>query len=140
LSEYIELPLDEHDRLADTPLLDSLRYESSPGGFSISFIPSNEVSSEEKELIFVRGDSVEGRLLAPLYRRLQRLLQASVDRVIHSGGGNYTFIFSDGASRQLDDSTFNPKTAQWLFDTLKHMAHIAECAFALADASRDRVA
>jgi len=136
----LQLPLDDHDRLADPPLLDSFHLEPRPEGFSIMFIPSEGVSTEQTETLFLRLDSPEGRLLAPLVQRIHRLLQSPVDRIVHSGGGNYTFLLPDGGSRQLDDGTLDPQTVHWLFDTLKHMAQIAECAFAITHAATGRVA
>ncbi len=136
----IDLPLDDGDRLADPPLIDSFRIESSPVGFSIIFIPSDEVSSEEKESIFVRTDSTEGRLLLPLIQRMERVFKRPVGRILHSGGGNYTLTFADGTSLEIDDGSLDNKATQRLFDILKHMAQVAECAFAFIHAPKGRVA
>lgn len=140
MSMPIEMPLDDDDRLADPPLLDSFHFEPGPEGFSVIFVPSDGVSSELKESIFLRADSVEGRLMAPLVQKIQRIIQSPVERIIHSGGGNYTFLLPNSVTRQLDDGVLSQHAVLQLFDVLKHMAQIAECAFAFANTSPGRVA
>jgi hypothetical protein len=140
MADAKESMIDEHDQMAEPPLLDSFHLESSPAGFSVTFIPSAEVSSEQTEIVFVKADSAEGRLLRPLAARIDRILGSHAQRIVHAGGGNYTFHLSTGQILSLDDAPLSHATTLRLFDTLKHMAQIAECAFAVANWSKGRVA
>ena len=133
MSDPIDLPLDEHDRLADPPLVDSLHYERDADGFSITFVPS--IGEDPTRSIFVPRDSVEGRLVATYLYRIQQLIGNRVEKVVHGGGGNYTLRLSTGQTLRLSDEASNESWAPEVFDRLKQVAAAAEAAFNISHAS-----
>lgn len=129
MADPIELPLDENDRLADPPLLDSLHYERSADGFSVTFVPS--VGNEATHSLFIPRDSVEGRQVSAYLYRVEDLVGSRVAKVVHRGGGDYTLHLVGGKVTTLSE---NAAWAAEVFDRLKQTASVAEAAFQVAHA------
>ncbi len=72
MSNPIDLPLDDDDRLAEPPLVDSLHYEREVDGFSIIFVPS--VGEDPTHTIFIPRESPEGRQISAYLYRIQQLI------------------------------------------------------------------
>jgi hypothetical protein len=132
MSDTIDLPLDDDDRLAEPPLVDSLHYERDADGFSIIFVPS--IGEDLKRSVFVPRDSVEGRLVATYLYRVQQLIGHRVEKIVHSGGGNYTFRLANGQSLRLSDEAPDESWAPEVFNRLKQIADAAEAAFNISHA------
>jgi hypothetical protein len=124
MSDPIDLPLDDDDRLAEPPLVDSLHYERGADGFSITFVPS--VGDEPTRSIFIPRDSVEGRRVTTYFYRIQELVGNRVERVVHSGGGDYTLRLANGESRRLSGEAPDASWASEVFDRLKQIAGESE--------------
>jgi hypothetical protein len=134
MSDAIELPLDDDDRLAEPPLIDALHYEREKDGFSITFIPS--LSEDPTRNVFVPRDSPEGRQVAAYLYRIQTLIGSHVIRAVHRGGGDYSLHLAGGTVLNLPDERSN--SAPELFDRLKQIASVAEVAFGIAHAEPHR--
>jgi len=124
MGDVIDLPLDDDDRLAEPPLVDSLHYERDADGFSIIFVPS--VGENATVSIFVPRDSVSGRQVAAYLYRIQQLIGDRLENVVHGGGGNYTLRLADGKIVRLSDEAFEEHWAPEVFDRLKQIAETAE--------------
>jgi len=123
MSDPIELPLDAEDRLADPPLVDSLHYERDPGGFSITFVPS--AGEDPTHSVFIRTNSSEGKRVTALLHGIQQLVGDGVERVTHSGGGDYTLRLESGKVLSLSEESANESWASDVFNRLKQIADIA---------------
>src|SRR5438876_783784 len=134
MADPIHLPLDDDDRLADPPLVDSLHYERDADGFSITFVPS--ISEEPTRFVFIPRDSPEGRQVAAYLYRVQQLIGSHLEKVVHRGGGDYTFRIAGGATWSLSDQAANKTWVPEVFDRLKQTAQVAEAAFNILRAGR----
>jgi hypothetical protein len=132
MPDPIELPLDD-DRLAEPPLVDSLHYDQDADGFSMIFVPST--GDEEKQAVFVQRDSPEGRMIAAYLYRIQDLIEHRVQRVVHRGGGDYTFQIAGGGTLALSDEGDSQTWAPEVFDRLKQIAEVGEVAFGILHAT-----
>ncbi|HEX4125313.1 MAG TPA: hypothetical protein VHY37_11350 [Tepidisphaeraceae bacterium] len=130
----IEMPLDDDDPLAEPPLVDSLHYEREADGFSITFVPSNSVDATQT--VFVPRDSPEGAQVSAYLYRIQQLIGNRIERVVHSGGGNYSLKLASGDVLRLSDGVPDEQWAQEVFDRLKQIADVAEIAFRIVHAEK----
>jgi hypothetical protein len=132
MSDPMDLPLNSEDRLADPPLVDSLHYERDADGFSIIFVPS--IGDDLTRSVFVPRDSTEGRLVSAYLYRIQQLIGNRVEKVVHSGGGDYTLRLATGQILRLCDEASNESWAPEVFNRLKQIADAAEAAFNISHA------
>jgi hypothetical protein len=129
MTDPIELPLDDDDRLAEPPLIDSLHYERDADGFSITFVPSQ--GRDPTRCVFIPRDSAEGRLVAAYLYRVQGLVGSHVLRVVHGGGGDYTLHLPDCTTLKLSEEKWDQGWAPEVFDRLKQIASVAEASLAI---------
>jgi hypothetical protein len=127
MTDSIDLPLGNDDRLAEPPLLDSLHYEAEPDGFSIIFVPS--MGEDATRSVFVPRDSTEGRRISALLYRIEPLIGDRLQKVVHGGGGDYSLRLAGGKLVRLSDEAPNGHWAPEVFDRLKQIANAAELAF-----------
>ena len=132
MTDPIDLPLDDDDRLVEPPLLDLLHYERDADGFSVTFVPS--VGHEPTRHVFVSRDSPEGRQIAAYLYRVQNLVGSALLKVVHGGGGDYTLHLAGGKFLSLSDEAAHEQWAPEVFDRLKQIALVAEVAFGVAHA------
>src|SRR5262249_11094229 len=127
MTDPIEVPLDDEDRLADPPLVDSLHYENELGGFSITFVPS--AGNDPTKTVFVPRDSDEGRLVATYTDRIRKLIGNENGRVCQGGGGHFPIRLAGGRTVGLSDEAPKENWRLEVFDRLKQIADVAEAAF-----------
>jgi hypothetical protein len=127
MTDPIELPLDDEDRLADPPLLDLLHYEESSSGYSVTFVPSCD--DDPTHFVLICLDSVDGKQVSAYLDRIAELVGGRVTKVIHAGGGDYTLHLADGRITALSDG--HAWTME-VFDRLKQVANVAEAAYLIA--------
>ncbi len=125
------------EQLIDPPLLDFLYYEPELTAFVVAFIPSDEVSVNEKESVNIPLDSAEGRQIGAQLFLLSQLLGqgAVVTRIIHGGGGNYGFHFANGAYVELAEDESDSMHTQQAHDAVRRIAQSAELAFKVTQLS-----
>jgi hypothetical protein len=134
MSDSINLSLDDDNRVAGPPLVDSLHYERDADEFSIIFVPS--VGEDPTRSVFVPRDSAEGRLIATYLYRIRQLIGDRVERIVHGGGGNYTLRLATSQTLRLSDERPNESWAPEVSDRLKQIAEAAEAAFNISHAGR----
>jgi hypothetical protein len=125
----IDLPLDNDDPLVAPPLVDSLHYEREADGFSITFVPS--IGDDATQTVFVPRDSPEGGRVSAFIYRIQQLIGNRVERVVHSGGGNYSLRLASGDVLRLSDEAPDEQWAPEVFNRLKQIADVAEIAYTI---------
>src|SRR5438045_349836 len=99
----IPLHLDDEDRLFEPPLVDVLYYDESANEYVITFIPSDDASGEATEVVRVGVSAPDFSRVESLYRRIQDSVGAGrrLVRIVHGGGGNFTFHIDTGAVTEL---------------------------------------
>jgi hypothetical protein len=130
MSERTDLPVDLGERLYEPPLVDSIYRDEQRRGFAITFVPSDDASSAPTELVFVAETAPDYRRILTFWNRIQELTVASggIARIVHGGGGDYTFHFVDGSHRATaDEPGFDG--ASEISDRLKQIADAAQIAF-----------
>lgn len=129
MSESIDLPLNDDDRLYEPPLVDSIRFDASARAFAIRFVPNDAASKEPTELVVINEASVDYARLQTFWARLHTLAGYSGElaRIVHGGGSDYTFHFADTVALGISMLP-NGHTAEAI-DRLKQIADIAEISF-----------
>lgn len=124
MADPIDTSLEDDDRLAEPPLVDSLHYERDADGFSITFIPS--IGEDNTRSVFVARDSVDGRQVSAYVYRIQQLIGNRLEKVVHGGGGNYTLRLANGEILRISDEALDEQWAPEVFNRLKQIAEVAE--------------
>ena len=85
------------------PAVDHLFFEGESGAYSVGFLPSDEVSENEKAGVDVPATGPAGRQIAAALMRISDALPGApaVDRVIHQGGTDFKLFFLDAAPLEL---------------------------------------
>ena len=130
MSDSANSPIDRDDDLFDPPLVDSIYFDDQKGAFSITFVPSDDASSALKEFIFIAETAPDYIRVQTFWSRIQDLLASHdrIDRVVHAGGGNYTFHFADGSDKELATIADGSRLIE-ITDRLKQLADAAQIAF-----------
>jgi hypothetical protein len=89
--------------LVEPPIIDTLVYDETRGGWEILFIPEEAVSSREKERAFISARSSDGARVRLRLDRLSKLVGLSVERIFHAGGGNFIFQGADQRRFELSE-------------------------------------
>jgi hypothetical protein len=130
MSDAVELPLNEDDQhIVDPPIIDFLHFDSARDAFAITFVPDDIVSPREKEMIMVPRQSEDGRRVQLRLRELARIIGQPVDRVFHSGGGNFGFNLRDGSRYELRENAPSAAASQDIYVQLQDLGMIAQIAF-----------
>lgn len=121
--------LNENDRLVDPPIVDQLT--SFPSRYSIIFVPEDEVSRSEKEMVEVGADTPEGRAISVLLSDAARALRfaSAIERVVHGGGGSFILFTKAGEAHDLNDQRFDNRQTHRVIDDLSAIAARAQVAF-----------
>jgi hypothetical protein len=133
MSQSIDLPLDDDDRLYEPPLVDSIRHDDERRGYVVQFVPSDDISSEPTERIMLSEGDPEFHRMDVLFGEIGRLMGGDkiISRILHAGGGNYTIHFSEGTHTELaNESPSN--VVHEVSDRLKQIADSAQAAFQMA--------
>lgn len=113
----------------DPPILDMLRIEDK--AFVVTFVPSDDLSCEEKLMISIPINSVEGRQIRAWLQEFSKLFSAPtlLSQIVHSGGDDFNFVFADDSNRQLLEANLGSDFAQRVYDGLQYVSHAAENAY-----------
>lgn len=119
--------------LVEPPIIDLLRYAPEHRAYVAVFIPSDDVSPAEKETVAVPEDDVEGKQIAPCLDEICGLLgRDKIDRIVHGGGGNFSFHFETGDSVELASSGLTSGMVMRIYDLLQQLSNAVELAFRVA--------
>ncbi len=117
--------------LVNPPIIDSLHRESGRRLWVVCVIPQESVSSKEKEQVIIPFDSIEGQRIGLRMKCLENLLGSQIDRIFHGGGGNFSFISSEGKTVDLADPRHDVGVSVKAYDELIDIAMAAQIAFLL---------
>ena len=117
-----------NDHIVDPPIVDLLRFDDKRDAFVVTIIPSDDIGDEPKLTITIPAGSVEGRQTQVWMKEFQKLLgtSAAVERIVHGGGGDFTFVFADGTRRQLSDPSLDSGITHRVYDGLTYVSLAAE--------------
>jgi len=134
MSEPIDQPLDDDDRLADPPLVDLLHYERSADGYAITFIP--RVGNEQTQFVWIPRSTTHGKRVSAFVSEIEKLAGGSLEKATHGGGGDYTLRLVGGRILSLSDEAVDAQWATDVFNRLKQIADVAEIEFNMAHAGQ----
>lgn len=135
--EANEIKANSPGRLVNPPMIDLLYREDEAQAFIVAFVPSDAVSNQPTETVQISVDSTEGRQISAWLSKLPEVLgrQGRVKRIVHRGGGDFAFVFDDGASLPLSENRLSPASVQRTYDGLQYVSQSAELAFQLQRAA-----
>ena len=117
--------------LVEPPIIDLMRWDAERRCFVMTFVPQDKVSAHPTEVVDVYGDGVEGRAIDACLRNLAAALglASPISRIVHAGGGDFTFHATDGTVVALSDARFTPDTTTRVYDLLQRISQDTENAF-----------
>jgi hypothetical protein len=120
------------------PLIDMLHYEPAIDSFSVTFVPRDEVSDEEKESLVIPARTTDGRQINSWLTKLFEALLAlglvagAEDRIAmiaHGGGDRFTVKLSGGGRFELPAQPRSSAAELRAYNALQCLAMISEAAF-----------
>jgi len=129
MSDVIDLPPDDDSPLVDPPLVDDLYPDQDADEFTLVFIPQDQVSRNQKEVVVVPRESEDGKRIELRLTQLARILGAPITRLFHAGGGDFGFYLSDGREVHLSDESGSGQRSQVAYEQLQDLGMIAQIAF-----------
>lgn len=130
------------DLLIDPPIVDMLCVDPSREAFDLTFLPDDDLSDEPKLCVTIPMASVEGHQVKTWLDEFSRLLDShvSISRVVHGGGGDFTFSFTDATTRYLSDPNLDAHVTQRVYDGLRYIAQAAANAYRIVQVNLSQTA
>jgi len=138
----IPLPIDRDSLLIEPPIVDFLHLDLTRRAYVVTFVPEDSVSCAETEVIEVPEASSEGQRIAlqlSLLAAHMRKGTAPIDRISHSGGGDFEFHFRGKPSRSLSHHNQSAEATHQAYRCLQDIAMTAQVAFILRQRSQQPV-
>jgi hypothetical protein len=131
MAEAVPLPVEGDDLLVEPPIIDFLHHDAVRRMYVVTFVPEDSVSRAETEVIEIPESSYDGRRMAWQLEALAKLwkLALPIERIVHSGGGDFTFHFQGGETRSLVADSRSADVTLRACRCLQDMSLSAELAF-----------
>lgn len=133
MSEPIEIPLDvdADGHLVDPPIVDMLYAEPATRSFVISFVPEDAVSRKPTEGVEIDVDSEFGDRIRDWLAMLGQFLgfDGAVEKIVHAGGGDFTFHGPTGRTRRLSDADGSSPLTFEAYRALQDIGQTAQIAY-----------
>lgn len=129
MKNAIQIPIENEEFPVDPPIVDFLYLNSESGSYMITFIPEDCVSQQEKEIVAIPENSVDGRRVKVLLSQIEKVLGGNINRLSHVGDGDYGFVFTDGRQKQLSDAGGSAADSQEIYTWLIELGKTAQNAF-----------
>lgn len=131
MNKSIPLPIEGYDHLVDPPIVDFLHHDLVRHAYVVTFVPDDTVSHSETEVVEIPEYSSDGRRVAWQLEALANLWKPAlrIERIVHSGGGDFEFHFEGGKVRRLSADDRGPGFALQAYHCLTDMAMSAEFTF-----------
>lgn len=131
MADAIPLPIDGDEHLVEPPIIDFLHRDPARRVYVVTFVPEDDVSRAETEVVEISENSYDGRRMVWQLEALARLWlpAARIERIAHSGGGDFEFHFEGGKIRSLSADSPNPDVTFQAYGCLQDMAKTAEFSF-----------
>ena len=120
-----------NDHPLDLPIVDALSCDHQHKTWAVTFVPCDDLSAEPKLVVAIPFDSVEGKQIGVWLDEFRGLLGqgGAIQRIVHAGGGDYTFLFEDGSHLELSDPGLVPEAVGRIYDGLQYVSRAAENAY-----------
>lgn len=130
MTNAIPFSLDaEGDHLVEPPIVDAMNIDRTRGAWVVTFVPEDSVSSREKETVTIPIASADGRRISLRLARLNTLLGMTIERLVHSGDGNFAFHSVDGRVLELAGPHGHVDLSMRSYVELSDIAMTAQIAF-----------
>jgi len=129
MAKVRKIPRKSRPELVETPIVDMLVADSARRVWVISFVPDESVSKQEKEQTVVPINSADGKRIQLRMDRLAKLLGNQVERIVHGGGANFTFLLLDGRFKEISEQNGKDGLAIRAYAELTDIAMTAQLAF-----------
>jgi len=120
---------DLDDQSADLPIVDCAYYDERREAYVVTFVPTDEVSAEPTETVFVHQNAPEFHRLNTLFWQLNQLVAPEdfVERIVHTSGQTFTVHLRGGQS--LTVITSQGDEFPGTHERLKLIAELAQGSF-----------
>ncbi|HLX62689.1 MAG TPA: hypothetical protein VKX17_15530 [Planctomycetota bacterium] len=124
------LPLEDEAHLVEPPIVDFLHHHPARRAYVVTFVPEDSVSHAETEVVEIPDASGDGLRIKLQLDKLARLLNSRtrIERLTHSGGGNFEIRFEGGKTKSLSTSP-SPDATFGVYSSLQDIAMTAQIAF-----------
>src|SRR5262249_27179481 len=112
------------------PWLDEIRL-SQGRVHSVTIIPSDDVSTEEKLMMTFEGESTRSHRIPALLQEIVMALgcHQPITAIVHAGGARYTFLQADGLSLSIPTEEMSVETYLRVLFLLKEISVTAQTLF-----------
>ena len=116
----------------ELPWLDEIRL-SQGQVYSVTVIPSDDVSMDEKLLTFVDASTRAHRIPALLQEIAATLgCEQPITAIVHAGGARYTLLQADGCSQSIPTNAMSVETYLRVLFLLKEISVTAQTLFVVS--------
>lgn len=117
--------------VVEPPIIDLMRWDPQQRCLVITLVPQDRVSPHPTEVVDVSADTVEGRAIAACLDDLATKLglASSITKVVHAGGGDFTFHAASGEVIELSGAGLTSQITAQVYDLLQRISQDAEHAF-----------
>ena len=116
----------------ELPWLDEIRL-SQGQVYSVTVIPSDDVSMDEKLLTFVDASTRAHRIPALLQEIAATLgCEQPITAIVHAGGARYTLLQADGRSQSIPTNAMSVETYLRVLFLLKEISVTAQTLFVVS--------
>lgn len=121
--------LDDEDQWCNLPIVDMLHTNAERAEFVLTFIPDDMTSRNEKEMVAVPQDSLDGRRIAMRLAELGKIVGGAIDRIYHAGGADFGFYLKDATQVEMSDDARTKTFRKSAIPHLHDIAMIGQIAF-----------
>jgi hypothetical protein len=129
VKDAIEIPMENEEFPVEPPIVDFLYLNAESSSYVITFIPADRASRQEKEIVQIPENSVDGRRIQVRINEIEKALGGHINRLFHAGDGDFGFVFADGRQKQLSDVQSTAANSQYIYIQLQDLGMIAQIAF-----------
>jgi len=131
MAKVIPLPIEGDKHLVEPPIIDFLHRDPVRRVYIVTFVSEDEVSRAETEVVEIAENSYDGRRLGWQLEALAQLWKPvlQIERIAHSGGGDFAFHFEGGKIRSLSTDSPSSDVTFQAYGCLQDMSRTSEFAF-----------
>jgi hypothetical protein len=130
MSEATNIPTEGTVFPVEPPIVDLLYFNAKLNAYVITFLPADIVSRQEKETVTIDMNSEDGRRVQLRIEQIENVIaRGKIDRLYHSGDGDFGFVLSDGSQWRLCDPSSDIFKSQEIYVQLQDLGMIAQIAF-----------